>query len=154
MITFKEFIAEGYNKRSNKNNAMDRFGWDVQDALWEVLKKVKIPKEDLSIAVHVFDSWRNHQVDTLTRLQSGETGMKKIMTRDWVMVRFTPNMEGRKVQHDAELLYRVLPKELEKTLAPFFSTVERSDKFELGTAGIDMPHLYLHWNVWNPKWPA
>lgn len=156
MMTFKEFLVEGFEKMPKNANAHTKFTHNVQDALWEVLKGFKIPKKDVTMAIYTYDHWRNHQVDAIHSKQSHPSGMVKITPNDWVLVRFTLNMPGRKERHDdPELLFHVMPKLLEKAMQPFFETVQRSSKFELNNTDYGgRSHLYLHWNIKGPKWPT
>lgn len=147
MITFKDFIAEGYRRRSENNDGKKRFEWDVEDALWDELKNFKIPKQDIRIGVQVSDSWQNRLFDKL-----GVNVMKT--TKDFVSIQFTPE-SGRKIEQDVELLKHVLPKRLEKVLNRFFEKVEVYSGLGAGighNSSNGLQTLFMRWETQEPKW--
>jgi hypothetical protein len=148
MITFKDFIAEAYKRRTDKNNAKQRFAWDVEDALWDELKSLKIPKQDIRIGVQVSDSWQNLIFDKLGVPYSKGT------TRDFVSVQLTPE-SGRRIEQDIELLKHVLPKRLEKVLNQFFERVEVYSGIGSGigrNSSNGLQTLFMRWETQEPKW--
>lgn len=157
MITFKEFLAEGYQRRKKVDASGIRgFCYDVEDAIWEKLKPLKINKEELLIECSVSDHWDNY---LLTKFQAAghPTVFKPVVPRDWVKVRLDVNKAHRKETHDAHLLFRVLSKHLEPTLSKFFGrfepfiTNEIVDRLDAG-GKVGSSHIDLRWHVWDPKW--
>jgi len=150
MITFKDFIAEGYRRRSENNDGKKQFEWDVEDALWDELKSFKIPKQDIRIGVQVSDSWHNYLLDAF------DSPVKKRTTKDFVSIQFTPE-SGRKIEQDIQLLKHVLPKHLEKVLNRFFEKVEIYSGIGSGighSSFTGLPTLFMRWETQEPKWPA